>query len=701
MKWLLAIGVTLLSVLALSPRTATADIPRLINYQGKLAEPDGTPLVGDHTVTLRLYDDSVGGRVLWKEVHPIHFDRDDRGFFSVTLGSLLPFPNALDFNQPLWLTTDVDSSGELQPRQRLTAVSYAFNTDMVGGVPAGELLKVTDVSDEPPVDAQRIGVSGISSKVSRADHAHRGVRSLAIRGAEGLTEDVLLAAGPNIRLSQQDNTITVSAAGADGGHVTSVIAGDGLVGGGSEGEVAIHVAGGTGLVVGSDNVRVDAGTGAHQIVQLDDQARLPDVDGSQLTGLSADALGSGTVSNERLSAEVSRLGPSIESSEITDGAVAAGDTTDTFLTAGVGVELTKTPTSWEISAVGAGGDITSVVAGQGLTGGGTSGQVTLDIGVGTGLLASPDAINVDVGTTAHQLVQLDEHGALPPVSGEPLTALNAAALSAGTVPDGRLPATVSRLGPSIGTDEVDPGAITEPLLAEQSVGAAALSSTAIQPGDIQAGDLPAHASLHQPGGSDALPTASAVAVGSINGAGTSLSLARADHRHQGVHSIGVADQPAIVGDATLQAGANVTLLQEGQTITITGKGAGAPGSRVSVSASDAVALSTGADTELIAATITKSQTTSAVLILATVQLNHTGAPNDRLIDLKLFRDGTQLDQAYQVRVGRANQAVSEIPVTVQAWDTAGKGALTYALRAAASDGGAQATVRRLTLIELF
>lgn len=87
-----------------------------------------------------------------------------------------------------------------------------------------------------------------------------------------------------------------------------------------------------------------------------------------------------------------------------------------------------------LSTNAAGGDITAVNAGTGLTGGATSGAVTLA---------------VDVGTGANDIVQLNGSSQLPAVSGVNLTALNATNLTSGTIPVGRLPASVSQLGTSI------------------------------------------------------------------------------------------------------------------------------------------------------------------------------------------------------------------------------------------------------------
>lgn len=49
----------------------------------------------------------------------------------------------------------------------------------------------------------------------------------------------------------------------------------------------------------------------------------------------------------------------------------------------------------------------------------------------------------------------------------------------------------------------------------------------------------AHAVTHQPGGTDAISTASAISIASSNTEGTATSLARSDHTHQGIHALKV------------------------------------------------------------------------------------------------------------------------------------------------------------------
>ena len=95
-------------------------------------------------------------------------------------------------------------------------------------------------------------------------------------------------------------------------------------------------------------------------------------------------------------------------------------------TAGQVLKINSGATAPEWGTAGA-GSVTSVGSGTGLTGGPITGSGTL---------------NVDVGTSASKIVQLDGNAKLPAVDGSALTNLNASNLNSGTVPNARFPATL-------------------------------------------------------------------------------------------------------------------------------------------------------------------------------------------------------------------------------------------------------------------
>lgn len=108
-----------------SPGGQTADIPRVISYQGLLKNSSGQPLPdGLHLITIRFYSDAEGGSpVLWEDVFKVP---TNAGVFSILLGSQKPLPDASTMGQPLWVGVTVDST-DLRPLSQLTSSPYAMS----------------------------------------------------------------------------------------------------------------------------------------------------------------------------------------------------------------------------------------------------------------------------------------------------------------------------------------------------------------------------------------------------------------------------------------------------------------------------------------------------------------------------------------------------------------------------------------------
>jgi len=153
---------------------AYADVPKLINFQGRLTDASGKFVPdGNYTLTFKLYNDSTGGSSKWSEVQLVSVAK---GLFNVVLGSVTPIPDSIFEYSNAFLGIQVAADPEMTPRQRLSTLGYAYyakNSDKLDGLHA----------------------SDFTSPVS--DYGRSGVATDLYEGSNTLTSKYVNVAGPD------------------------------------------------------------------------------------------------------------------------------------------------------------------------------------------------------------------------------------------------------------------------------------------------------------------------------------------------------------------------------------------------------------------------------------------------------------------------------------------------------------------------
>jgi hypothetical protein len=162
-------------------------VPPLVNYQGRLANPDGTALAtGDYTLTFRVYDhatNSFSTNLIWG---PQVFDGVAgqghggkipvvQGYFNVMLGPVDTNGVSLDtaFNGTnRYVEIRVSTNNPILPRQQILSAPFAFNSAKLAGSdwsavfgtndPVNGKIPTTKLATNGTIIAQQIGVGTTS-----------------------------------------------------------------------------------------------------------------------------------------------------------------------------------------------------------------------------------------------------------------------------------------------------------------------------------------------------------------------------------------------------------------------------------------------------------------------------------------------------------------------------------------------------------
>ncbi len=179
---------------------AYADVPRLINFQGRLTDAAGKFVAdGSYSVTFSIYSVPSSGSALWTEAQSVTVTK---GLFNVILGSVTPIPNSIfDSYVDTYLGVQVGADAEMTPRQRISSLGYSYyslNSDKLDGLHA----------------------SDFTSPVS--DFGRSGVSATLYEGTTALIDKYVNVAGPDSVMASSGSAFIGKAVGSSSSRIHGV-----------------------------------------------------------------------------------------------------------------------------------------------------------------------------------------------------------------------------------------------------------------------------------------------------------------------------------------------------------------------------------------------------------------------------------------------------------------------------------------------
>ncbi len=206
-----------LGILGLSA-FAAAEVPHVVNYQGRLIDDNGDPVPDDYyKLSFTVYDHPTdfAGHVLWTSGQ--QSVAVTNGLFTYLLGSSVPFTFDLTADTLLWLGISVGGEAEMTPRTQMSTVPFAFRALVADEVSdegdewldeTGDTLEGTLYFDTDG-QAGQLTISGGASNISLANN---GYTTAELFGNP--------SGSLHLKTSDGGNRVITYAGSSNGGHLS-------------------------------------------------------------------------------------------------------------------------------------------------------------------------------------------------------------------------------------------------------------------------------------------------------------------------------------------------------------------------------------------------------------------------------------------------------------------------------------------------
>ena len=418
--WLMGMTAAMFAQSSAAVNSGSAVVPSLVSFSGVLTDLNGKPMTGVVGVTFALYKESQGGVPLWLEMQNVYPDKT--GHYTVLLGSTKSTGLPSDIfvaGEARWLGVQAQGQAE-QPRVSLLSVPYALKSGdaaTIGGLPPSAFVRVPAATTSGNAGGATTNVSsgGLSSgtlNVSRkaASSATVGTQNYVakfVNTSGGMGNSLIFDNGTSVGIGTSkpmDALDVVGGTHVDFSNLNSGIFGPNLVFGDStSGEGISSARQGTtnrwGLdfwtykqrrmsITSTGNVGIGTPTPTDALdvvggVHLDFTEQN---NGGYVNTLAFGGSSSGEGISSARQGTTNKWGLDFwtykqrRMSITSTGNVGIGTTTPSALLEVNGTAKFDSPVTFAASQIFPGtGTITGVAAGNGLTGGGTSGNVALNV----------------------------------------------------------------------------------------------------------------------------------------------------------------------------------------------------------------------------------------------------------------------------------------------------------------------------------
>jgi hypothetical protein len=411
--------------------SAASTVPRLVRFSGTANDARGNPVTGVTGITFALYGEQTGGAPLWMETQNVQPGRD--GHYTVLLGATKPRGLPADLfttEQAHWVGIAVEGQAE-QPRVLLVSAPYALkagDAETLGGLPPSAFVLAA------PAAAATAAVSGTKPEAAHDVSPDTGCTGITSDGA-ATANQVAKFTAPCI---MEPSAIFESGGKVGIGTTTPAATLDVKGTATLRGTLTMNAKGTATAAAGATSNPLDllaASFSSSTSKSISQHFRWQAEAAGNDTGSPSGTLnllyapGSGTPAETGLLVNSKGLftfgaGQTFPGVGTITGVTAGAGLTGGGTTGTVSVGLTNACASgqvlqwngsaWACSTVAA-GTITAVTAGVGLSGGGTSGSVTLaNTGVlavagGTGITSSggnTPTVSLNTGFTDGRYLQL-------------------------------------------------------------------------------------------------------------------------------------------------------------------------------------------------------------------------------------------------------------------------------------------------------